>query len=370
MFREFLERNHIEDKNIAVGVSGGSDSLALILMAHDELTPLGYKLTALTVDHRLRPTSAQEAAYVSQIMKENGIEHHILVWDTEEKPSSGIEEAARKARYSMIAEWCEDNAVKFVMTAHHMYDQAETFFMRLFRGSGLNGLCGMREVFQLHGLYILRPLLNTNPEIMKDYLRKRNISWIKDESNDAEEYLRVKMRHALPEFYEKSGITAEQIINTMTKLQYSRDYLEHETRAIIDNSFKNWFNYAYCCLFKNFLAFDDELKFRLLSFLLRTVGQTEYAPRAEKIINLIDRLKKNGFHSATLGHCRLYVMDDCLWIYPEEFEIGNYNLANWKMFKQLNPKFRRIKLPFQVRAYLFNHFRELKNSPFPFNQHK
>lgn len=358
MFLDFLNRNHITDKTIAVGVSGGSDSLGLVLMAHAELASSGYRIIALTVDHQLRPTSAQEATHVAKIMKAHGIEHYILVWDAEEKPSSGIEEAARKARYNLLEKWCSENNVKFVMTAHHLFDQAETFFMRLYRGSGLNGLCGMREVFRRHNLYILRPLLDTNPSVMRKYLQEKNIAWVEDESNNAEQYLRVKMRHILPDFYQKSGITVEQVVKTMKCLQYSRDYLENEIQQIIGQSFQNWFDYAYCCTFEDFLNFSDEIKFRLLSYLLRNIGHNEYAPRAEKIINLIRQLKKESFYSATLGHCRLHLHDKRLWIYPENCELGKYTAENWKTFKRLHPKFSHGKLPFQVRIFILNHFRE------------
>ena len=362
MFAEFLEKNGINDKTIAVGVSGGSDSLGLILMLHEELAPKGYNIIALTVDHRLRPTSSQEAEYVGNILKKHNIEHHILLWDDKPELSSGIEEAARIARYKLMSNWCRKQCIKYIMTAHHLFDQAETFFMRLYRGSGLYGLCGMQEVFLFQDIYILRPLLETNPSVMKQYLQNRKITWIEDESNNAEEYLRVKMRHALPDFYQRTGLSAEQIVKTMKMLQHSRHHLENETSRIIKKIFKNWFNYAYCCEIKDFLTLDNEIKFRILSQILQTVGQTEYAPRAEKIINLIHKMETADFHAATLGHCHLQIKQSLLWIYPEKYELGNYNAQNWKTFKKLNPEFSNKNFPFQVRVYIFNNFKEKQQS--------
>ena len=80
MFEKFLTDNNITEKKICVGVSGGSDSLALVLMAHKELFPLGYKIVALTVNHGLRESAQKEAEYVASVMKQFGIEHHILYW--------------------------------------------------------------------------------------------------------------------------------------------------------------------------------------------------------------------------------------------------------------------------------------------------
>ena len=185
---ELFAKYQIKDKVIAVGVSGGADSLALVLQAAEELAVFGRKVVALTVDHGLRPTSRMEAEYVAGLMQKHGIEHHILTW-TGEKPATGIEEAARQARYALIAEWCNQNEVNVLLTAHHAKDQAETFLMRLQRGSGLEGLCGIREYSVRDGLVILRPLLGVNPESLRNYLRQRNVVWVEDESNNDTAFL-------------------------------------------------------------------------------------------------------------------------------------------------------------------------------------
>ena len=186
---ELFAKYQIKDEVVAVGVSGGADSLALVLQAAEELAVFGRKVVALTVDHGLRPTSRLEAEYVAGLMQKYGIEHHILTW-TGKKPTTGIEEAARQARYTLIAEWCSQNNVHVLLTAHHAKDQAETFLMRLQSGSGLEGLCGIREYSVREGLVILRPLLAVNPENLRDYLRQRAIVWVEDESNRDTTFLR------------------------------------------------------------------------------------------------------------------------------------------------------------------------------------
>ena len=195
--QNLLEKYKLEDKIIAVGVSGGADSLALVLAAKEQLEPLGKKIVALTVDHGLRSHSAQEAQYVAQVMTRFGIEHHILKWNGT-KPTTAIEETARKMRYKLISDWCLAHNISCVMMAHHLQDQAETFLMRLQRGSGLSGLCAIREFEILDNLIILRPFLSQKPEELKKMLRAKNLRWVEDESNADEQFLRNKIRKFLP----------------------------------------------------------------------------------------------------------------------------------------------------------------------------
>ena len=177
--KDIINLSKITGAKVAVGVSGGADSLALVLLLDELLRPQGRQVIALTVDHGLREESATEAAYVAKLMAEHEIEHHILVWQGE-KPSTGIEEAARDARYALLRGWCQANGVEILCVAHHQQDQAETFLMRLQRGSGVTGLCGMAEVNELDGVSIVRPLLNISSECLKNYLQLRNISWVED----------------------------------------------------------------------------------------------------------------------------------------------------------------------------------------------
>lgn len=354
MFNEFLQKYNVTEKRIAVGVSGGSDSLALALMLNEELSPLGYSVIAVTVDHRLRPTSAQEAKTVAAIMAQNGIEHHTLVWEHSSDLKTGIEEAARIARYNLLENWCKQNNVKVLMVAHHLNDQVENFFIRLQRGSGLDGLCGMKEAVVKNNLQIMRPLLYTNPQVMKNYLNQRHIAWIEDESNACDDFLRVKIRKFLPQFYAATEITPQRIGEAMQRLLSSRNYLEHKSEQIIKNSFKNWFDYGYSCSLAVFLSLDTEMAFRVLSCLLRQVGNNEYTPRADSVLHLISDIKSNKFKAATLAHCHISISNKTLWILPESYDIGNYTPKAWENYVKLNPVFKKQKLPLRLRAFILN----------------
>ena len=298
MLKSFLQKHNITDKKLCIGVSGGSDSLALVLMANEQLSPLGYKIVAITVNHNLRPSAQEEADYVARIMKKFNIEHHVLHW-VDNKPSNGIEEAARKARYGLIGKWCQENQVKILFTAHHLYDQAETFFMRIERGSGLDGLCGMKEVLETPNFIIARPLLNTNPQFMKNYLINKNIKWVEDESNYCTDLLRVKIRQFLPELEQKTGISALKIVQTMARLQTSKKYIDNEMEKNIKNRFLSFNNMAFWCNIAEFLKLDIELQYKIVGNILKTISQSDYTPQADKVFNLIEKIKEPNFKSAT-----------------------------------------------------------------------
>ena len=353
MLKTFIEKYQIKDKIICVGVSGGSDSLALVLMANDELTTLGYKIIALTVDHGLRPSSQDEANYVAIVMKQHNIEHHILHWEGD-KPVTGVEEAARNARYNLIADWCKKNNCKILMTAHHLYDQVETFFMRIERGSGLDGLCGMQDVFERDGILILRPLLYTNPQYMKKYLSDKNIKYIEDESNFCTDLLRVRIRQFLPEFEQKTGIDALKIANTMKRLKTSKSHIDKEVEKLLKNIFNNYDNMAFWCNKSEFLKLDTEMQFRLLGKIIRTISGADYIPAADKLFLLNNKLMADNFKATTLGHCYVCFLEEKLWFMPEKVSGESNNQKDWKEYVKTHKNFKNKKIPVRLKKIILS----------------
>jgi len=345
--QSFLVKNHIKDKVLAVAVSGGADSLALVLQAQEQLVVYGYKIIALTVNHGLRPNAAKEAEYVAQIMREHKIEHHILVWQGE-KPDTGIEEAARQARYSLIKDWCDKHNVRVLLVAHHLRDQAETFFMRLQRGSGLQGLCSMREVSDYEGLKILRPLLRTNPQVLKDYLRGKNIEWVEDESNQNTKYLRNKIRKFLPEISENTGITLERIDEATTNLQSADDFIESYVSALFGQEIKQYETDVFCIAYGNYLKWHSEIKFRVLAKLC----QKQYIPRADSVMLAIKALNTLPFGGLTLGGKEIFMAYGKIWIVPEMCSKRKSSRAEWKEFAEQNPYYKNMKIPHKARLAL------------------
>lgn len=143
-------------ERIAVAVSGGPDSVALLLIA---AAAFPGRVAALTVDHGLRAGAAVEAAAVARQCDAAGIPHQLLHWRGD-KPTANLQATARAARYRLIADWCAAHGFGVLLTAHHADDQAETLLMRLARGSGNAGLAGIRARRELgQGVVLVRPLL-------------------------------------------------------------------------------------------------------------------------------------------------------------------------------------------------------------------
>lgn len=352
MLKEFLELHQLLHLDrLAVGVSGGADSLALSLMLQEELSPLGIKIIALTVDHGLRKESTEEAYYVARIMKAYQIEHHILRWEGN-KPLTGIEEAAREARYNLLKNWCFENNVKAVAVAHQAHDQAETFLMRLQRGSGLDGLCGMRPVSSRDGLLILRPLLKIMPEELRRYLKERQLQWVEDPSNQCNEFLRVRARKFMPLLEEQLGITPKRLVETMMVLQDTLSYLQVQTNRFIKNHVRNWDNAGVSFSVKNLDVMESELLFRVLSILILQTGAGKYKAESAEIKRLMLRLPENDFSGCTLGGCEIIKNHGQIWIVPE-LKIKNRPAKKlWEDFISVYPKYKKIKIPYKLRLSL------------------
>ncbi len=183
--------------HVAVAVSGGADSLALMHLLKAWTSSRQGRLTALTVDHGLRPDSALEARTVADWAKAAGIEHHILTW-TGVKPQSGLQAAARDARYRLLGAWCRAAHVLHVVTAHQLDDQRETVAMRQARGAGDQaGLAGMSLISSREGVRLLRPLLSVPGADLRRYLTARGQRWIEDPSNRQERFERIRWRRGL-----------------------------------------------------------------------------------------------------------------------------------------------------------------------------
>ncbi|GGD58053.1 tRNA lysidine(34) synthetase TilS [Erythrobacter arachoides] len=194
-FREALERLNGGGARIGLAVSGGPDSMAMLLLAHAAIP--GHFAVA-TVDHGLRPDAKDECALVVAACEARGVPCTVL---TVTVAAGNVQAEARKARYLALGEWAEDNALPAVATAHHADDQAETLLMRLNRGSGVSGLAGVREVtnFIGTGYYasVIRPLLAFRRAELRDVVERACLAVAHDPSNEDPAFDRVRIRRAL-----------------------------------------------------------------------------------------------------------------------------------------------------------------------------
>lgn len=178
---------------IAVAVSGGRDSMALAILARDWAKAHGGSVHAVTIDHGLRSNSAHEAAHVGCWMLQLDIPHQIVCWETPEH-ETGIEAAARDARYALLEAYCREHGILHLLVGHHQADQQETQKMRRARGSGLVGLAGMAAVREMKHMRILRPLLGVPRDRITATLQVAGQDWVEDPSNQDGRFARARMR--------------------------------------------------------------------------------------------------------------------------------------------------------------------------------
>ncbi|HET6222664.1 MAG TPA: tRNA lysidine(34) synthetase TilS, partial [Dongiaceae bacterium] len=178
---------------VAVAVSGGRDSLALAVLAHEWAIARGGRIVGLIIDHALRPESAAEAAATEALLGRHGCDAETLRW-VGTKPPTGLQEAARVARYRLLREACHQRGVLHLLVAHHADDQAETVAMRAARQSGLDGLAGMAGAVELPEVRLLRPLLGIPRSRLTATLLARGVPWIDDPSNADPRFERARLR--------------------------------------------------------------------------------------------------------------------------------------------------------------------------------
>ena len=288
------------DAELVVAVSGGSDSLALTFLLNDYVAKHGGKLIALTVDHGLRPESAAEAAMVSAVLTKHGIYHEILTWRGE-KPRTSVEEKAREARYDLLFSYMRERGLLHLFVAHTRDEQAETFLLRMRRGSGVDGLSSMRPEVLYRDLRVLRPLLGFSKDELRDYLTEKRIDWVDDPSNFDISYDRVKVRQLL-KIMRDYGLGAECIDRAVLGIRRAKDAIDDYAAKAMAETLS-----LHSCGFialdaEKLLLHPKEVVFRVLSRIIFVISGNHVPVRMEKISSLADKLSSVG-NGITLGGC-------------------------------------------------------------------
>ncbi len=278
---------------MAVGVSGGVDSVALLHW----LVEIGADVVCLHVNHNLRPSAGVEAQYVADLCKKLGVECHIFSWGGE-KPETGLEDAARVARYKFMTDFCHKNKIKIILTAHQADDQIETFWMNLGRGSGVYGLAAMRDVGEMDGIKIVRPLLGVFRRELRDYCDTRGIKYFADEMNNDPHYTRVKIRQNRHLVGDALGISDERILLAIQNMGRVRETLENYVdklvaRVMLDGR----------AIFSESFLFDQspDIRLKFLGTIIQMVGGDRYQPRLNSLVGAVDKLRDDC--KFTIGHC-------------------------------------------------------------------
>lgn len=306
---------------IAIATSGGPDSLALALLAHQWAKDQGGKAIALTVDHRLREGSTAEAHQVNVWLKARGMEHHTLTWERGPEnapPQTAIQAAGRKARYQILGQWCKEHGVKHLLTAHHAQDQLETFMIRLAKGSGLKGLTGIQGIVLTDFGRILRPLLTLDANRLKATLKAFNQPFLLDPSNENEGFTRVRWRQLLPSL-SAEGLISATIQETLERLNHAQRLVDqHISNLLCQHVFLS--PYGYARFNKEALKQSPEAFEEMLKRILATIGTKDYPVRRQALHRAIDAMKSE--YSFTLGGCQILDKSKEWWIIREPAAIG------------------------------------------------
>lgn len=317
----------IPDK-IAIGVSGGIDSMALLFLLKNLLKSNKIKIFACIVDHKFRENSNKEANLLKEQLEKKGINAIILesiITDFD----SNIESQLRQVRYNLLNKFCLEHGIKHLFIAHHNQDLAENFLIRLFRGSGIDGLAALDYITDFRDIKIVRPLLDFKKEDLKQYLITENISWFEDESNQDEKFLRNKIRHFL------ESLPNQDLINQRVALA-SKSILEN--KKIINNNLKknrpqilNFNDLGYILLKKRqFCQLTAEEGRKYLAYSLMEVSGNYYKPRLKKLENLYfkivkeKKLVKSSFYGCIIEEFN----DNEIIIYREKSKIKTEKLEN------------------------------------------
>ncbi|MBQ2017526.1 MAG: tRNA lysidine(34) synthetase TilS [Alphaproteobacteria bacterium] len=295
------------DKPIAVAVSGGVDSICLLHW----LAELKMNITALHVHHHLRDVADVEATYVADTCKKLGIPCHVFHWN-HDNITTGVEAAARTARYDFMTEFCRENEIGVLMVAHQADDQIETFLMNLARGSGVNGLSAMRDVSYRDGVKIVRPLLSVFRCELIEYCDTHKIKYFSDEMNYDDKYTRVKIRQNRHCLSEKLGISDDRILLAIENLGRARDALDSDATARVKSVI-----YDGYALFGDSFLFDvpADIGLKCLGMLIQIIGGDDYQPRLNSLTFALSKLQSDC--KFTLGHCTIRRFKNQILIVPE-----------------------------------------------------
>lgn len=286
--------------------------MALAHLAHQWTQAQNGRITTLTVDHKIRDASSDEAKQVASWMSDQGIAHVTLSHD-DTVPESNIEAWARELRYRLMTEWCKEHHVLHLLVAHHLHDQIETFLLRVQRGSSPFGLACMPEVSLRNHVRILRPLLQVEPAQFRHYLESLGQAWIHDESNNDMSFRRNALRNALSVNIEDDELT-QHLQTTIQHAANSRRSTEHAVATLLAYATVTFSHSALTLDIAALHQAPQDIQCRALQACLQSIAGD--APiRHEKLLRLHQSILDNK--KTTLAGCTIEPKGNLLYITQE-----------------------------------------------------
>ncbi len=276
---------------IVAAVSGGPDSIAMMhLLARWSAKASRPPILVATVDHGLRPEAAREADFVAHEAEKLGLPHRTLAW-TGAKPKTGIQEAAREARYRLLTDYARKQGASHLVTAHTQDDQAETVLMRLAKGSGLSGLAAMRPEQGREGIRHARPLLDRPKSSLLDLCRKEGWLFASDPSNTDDRFARVRWRKLMPLLAEE-GLTAGRLARLADRMARADEALDAKAREALNGAAVEPESAGFA--FRGSVLADEpfEIALRILEQALVRAGLSLENSRLQRLEACVGRLRE------------------------------------------------------------------------------
>ncbi|WP_249548830.1 tRNA lysidine(34) synthetase TilS [Anaplasma phagocytophilum] len=298
-------RDVIPNARYAVAVSGGVDSMTLmrlVALFHKSSASVGSP-TILTVNHGFRPEAVDEVSFVHEQATILGLECRVLHWHSHVQKKSQV--VARNIRYQLLLQWCSEHGVRFLLTAHTKNDQAETVLIRLERGSGIDGLAGIREYSMIEHVMVIRPLLDFTRREIQEYAMQHQQPWIEDPSNSDLKYRRTFYRNFINNS-ENPEILINRLSNTALHMQRSLSCILHYVQGAMDSCLE--FNPLGYVVIKHdvFRNLQHEIASRLFLLIITTIGNKSLKPRFSKFSSAFSKVRSiSSFASFTLHGCMI-----------------------------------------------------------------
>lgn len=272
----YFKRHKIKGQ-IACAVSGGVDSLAMVY-----LLAQSHDVIAVIVDHGLRKESAREAKQAARVLSKLKIKNIIL--SEKNTIKANLQEEARKLRYKLLFGYCRKRKIKYLATAHHAEDNAETFLLRLSRGSGLDGLTAIPEIMQIDGINVIRPVLALSKAQLRQVLEENKIKWVEDPTNKTDKYKRNSLRHALDKLEDRELITS-RINDAAANLARVRNFIEAEVEKAFKLCVTGKEKHILLDI-KQLNLLHEEIAYRVLVKVIMEISPLAERPRFEKLKRL------------------------------------------------------------------------------------
>ena len=314
IYRKF-EKNLKIKKSAIVAVSGGPDSLALSFLAKIYSLKKSLDVKYFIVDHRLRKNSTIEAKNVQKQLKLFSINLNILTWKGS-KPQKNIQSISRDKRYELLINVANKFKIKNILLGHHLDDFFENFFIRILRGSGLNGLVSLDKETQRDTVNLIRPLIELNKidlVYLSDYVFG---SYVNDPLNKNDKFKRVKVRNFIKQLGSE-GLDKNKLFLTVRNLKLANENIKYYVEENLQKNLTFLSNKNEAILKKNFFFNSNEVVFRSFTEVLKIIGKKHYPVRGKKIEKILQTVKVKPSFQVTLGGCIIKKVNESIIVSKE-----------------------------------------------------